>query len=71
MSNVKNFKQFLNEKFDDCSIDYAGISEKYDTKCPKCNHQFNYNSIPESGMGYIKCPKCKEVITQKDIKTKS
>ena len=35
-------------------------------KCRKCEHQFDITSIPESGMGYVKCPKCKYVVTQKD-----
>jgi len=36
-------------------------------KCPKCGYVFDYLSVPESGMGYILCPKCKEPITQKNI----
>lgn len=36
-------------------------------KCPNCGYEFDYLSTPESGMGYVKCPKCKEPVTQKDI----
>lgn len=36
--------------------------------CPGCSQKFDYNSIPESGMGYVKCPHCNEVVTQSDIK---
>lgn len=32
--------------------------------CTKCNHSFDYNSISESGMGYVLCPKCGEPVTQ-------
>ena len=34
------------------------------TVCPNCAEQFDYLSIPESGMGYIECPNCKSVIDQ-------
>jgi|AntRauTorckE6833_2_1112554.scaffolds.fasta_scaffold106984_2 DNA-directed RNA polymerase subunit RPC12/RpoP len=36
--------------------------------CPNCKNEFDYTSIPESGMGYVKCPKCDKPVTQKDIK---
>ncbi len=32
-------------------------------KC-KNGHEFNYNSIEESGMVYVKCPKCQEPVCQ-------
>lgn len=31
----------------------------------KNNHSFDYNSLPESGMGYVKCPICDAATTQK------
>jgi len=36
-------------------------------KCEHCGNKFDYLSIPESGMGYVKCPKCKKSVTQKSI----
>jgi hypothetical protein len=39
-------------------------SKSDEVKCPSCGNKYNYLSIPESGMGYIKCPNCKTVITQ-------
>lgn len=38
--------------------------EKELTKCENCNFEFKYDSIPESGMGYVGCPNCKEKINQ-------
>lgn len=35
--------------------------------CPKCEASIDYTKEPEVGMGYIKCPNCKEVVTQKNI----
>jgi hypothetical protein len=35
--------------------------------CPACDNTFNYNEIPESGMGYVKCPSCNEPVTQGDV----
>lgn len=35
--------------------------------CKNCNYKFDYNSIPESGMGYVLCPNCKEAVTQAKI----
>lgn len=36
-------------------------------KCPKCSNKFDYLSVSEAGMGYVKCPKCQEAVTQKDM----
>lgn len=33
--------------------------------CGNCNKTFDYNSMLESGMGYVKCPNCKEPVTMK------
>ena len=41
------------------------LNEEKDTVCPNCQHKFNYNDVPESGMGYVKCPKCDAVVPQK------
>jgi hypothetical protein len=34
--------------------------------CPNCGNEFNYNSIPESGMGYVNCPNCQKPVSQKN-----
>jgi predicted Zn-ribbon and HTH transcriptional regulator len=36
-------------------------------KCKKCGHEFDYLSVQEAGMGYVKCPKCEEAVTQEDL----
>jgi hypothetical protein len=33
--------------------------------CPNCQNEFDYNSIPEAGMGYVNCPKCSKPVSQK------
>ena len=38
------------------------------TKCEDCGFEFKYDSITESGIGYIKCPNCKVAINQKGKK---
>lgn len=35
-------------------------------KCSGCGLAFDYNSITESGMGYVNCPACKTAVTQKN-----
>jgi transcription initiation factor IIE alpha subunit len=35
--------------------------------CTNCGTKFNYLSVTESGMGYVKCPECNKPVTQKDI----
>ena len=42
-------------------------SEELLVKCKKCGHEFDLLSIAESGMGYVKCPKCEEAVTQEDL----
>lgn len=32
--------------------------------CQECSFSFNYLLIPESGMGYVKCPECDSIVTQ-------
>lgn len=32
--------------------------------CGNCKSTFDYNSIPEKGMGYVECPVCKASVTQ-------
>lgn len=32
--------------------------------CQSCSKEFDYLSIKESGMGYVKCPECESVVTQ-------
>ena len=36
-------------------------------KCANCGHEFDYLSVSESGMGYVKCPKCEKSVTQIDL----
>jgi predicted Zn-ribbon and HTH transcriptional regulator len=36
-------------------------------KCKKCGHEFDYLSVQEAGMGWVKCPKCEEAVTQEDL----
>jgi len=36
--------------------------------CPNCDNKFDYLSVKESGMKYVKCPKCDNVVTQKNYK---
>jgi len=36
-------------------------------KCANCGYEFDYLSIAESGMGWVKCPKCEEAVTQEDL----
>jgi hypothetical protein len=33
--------------------------------CHSCENKFDYINTPESGMGYVNCPKCNEPLTQK------
>ena len=37
-------------------------------QCSNCGYIFNYLDIPETGMGYVLCPKCTKPVTQKDLK---
>ncbi|MFA5300074.1 MAG: hypothetical protein WC389_17955 [Lutibacter sp.] len=39
--------------------------------CENCKNEFDYLSIPESGMGYVNCPKCKSSVTQSMLKNES
>lgn len=43
------------------------INEKNDSNaviCQECEYKFDYLSVNESGMGYVKCPECESVVTQ-------
>ena len=42
-------------------------SEKLLVKCSKCGTEFDYLSVKEAGMGWIKCPNCEEAVTQEDL----
>jgi len=37
--------------------------------CPHCKYDFDYLSIKESGMGYVKCPNCDGIVTQENVKS--
>ena len=43
------------------------ISESINVKCSNCGYIFDYLSISESGMCYVKCPECESPVTQKNI----
>jgi len=49
-------------------VDKYEILDHNKVKCQKCGYLFDYLSVPEAGMGYVLCPKCKEPITQKNVK---
>lgn len=34
-------------------------------RCPECGHEFDYNSVPETSMGAVSCPKCDKPVNQK------
>jgi phage FluMu protein Com len=59
----QNEKQ--NEK-DKQPEDMQKASDKLMVRCKKCGNEFDLLSIAESGMGYVKCPKCTEAVTQED-----
>jgi cation transport regulator ChaB/DNA-directed RNA polymerase subunit RPC12/RpoP len=49
------------------SKNYKNASEQLIAKCKKCGKEFDYLKEPEAGMGYVKCPECKEAVTQEDL----
>ncbi len=55
----------LEQKYSQLTTIYNSLitKEPHYVTC-KNGHKFDYNSIPESGMGYVKCPKCKIACTQ-------
>jgi predicted Zn-ribbon and HTH transcriptional regulator len=58
-SHFRNDKSVFGKK--------AKLSGSKDTRCPECQFEFEYNSIVESGMGYVECPNCHKSVTQKSI----
>jgi len=40
--------------------------DKNIVRCSACGNEFDYNSIPEAGIGYVECPKCSKPVTQKE-----
>jgi len=66
--NNKNDKEITPDKQPGSPevLNYKNSSEDI-VKCKKCGHEFNYLSVQEAGMGYVKCPKCQESVTQEDI----
>lgn len=36
--------------------------------CPCCDHEFDYESVSEAGIGYVACPDCGEPVTQLNAK---
>lgn len=41
-----------------------GVNENNQCICKKCQNKFDYNSIPEVHMGFVKCPSCQAIIDQ-------
>jgi hypothetical protein len=73
---IKQLKQIISELFTqepsikDTLIEQRRLKEDTAkgtalTICQNCLKEFNYNSIPESGMGYVKCPNCGQFVDQK------
>jgi HK97 family phage prohead protease len=48
----------------DGKFEAAKDSKSEDIICQGCNKSLRYTDIPESGMGYIECPYCKNLIDQ-------
>jgi len=46
--------------------DYKNASQEI-AKCKKCGNEFDYLATPEAGMGWVKCPKCEEAVSQDDL----
>ena len=65
----KNGKQLPNDKIDpqERKDKYTQSSKEELVKCPNCEKIFDFLSIKESGMGWVKCPECSEPVTQKDL----
>lgn len=74
---TRQLKQIISELFSkEPSIKDTLIAErrlqedtrKKDTSltiCQNCLKEFNYTTVPESGMGYVKCPGCGQFVDQK------
>jgi len=63
----KNDKNLKNKTGPEKQNFKAELEEKLIAKCKKCGHEFDYLSVQEAGMGYVKCPKCEEAVTQEDL----
>jgi DNA-directed RNA polymerase subunit RPC12/RpoP len=63
----KNDKNLKNKTGPEKQNFKAELEEKLIAKCKKCGHEFDYLSVQEAGMGYVKCPKCEEAVTQDDL----
>ncbi len=62
----KNGNPIDPDKIDD-KQKYDIGSYEAEAKCSHCGHIFDYLAERESGMGRVKCPKCSEPVTQKDL----
>jgi len=65
--NEKNEDQDKKKDTPEAETKTAELEEKYIAKCKKCEYEFDYLSVPESGMGWVKCPKCEEAVTQDNL----
>jgi len=62
----QTFKELFEIELDEYVKDYLHCldmehvveHESHMITCSKCNTEFDYNSISEAGMGYVKCPNC-------------
>jgi hypothetical protein len=59
---MKDGLRMLSEMYPDNKI-YKQAYESLKI-CPKCGNDINFLRLPESGMGYVKCPKCNTAVIQ-------
>ena len=61
-----DYLERLEKEYAELSSVYNSLTSKNEPRYVTCKngHKFDYNSIPESGMGWVKCPTCKEACTQ-------
>ena len=64
ITKKQNEKQVEKEKVPP-TMNKAEVEEI--AKCSKCGYEFAYLSVPEAGMGWVKCPKCEEAVSQEDL----
>ena len=47
--------------------DFMSENLEVPVRCKSCKYKFNWLDIPESGMGYVKCPECEKPVMQDDV----
>jgi len=63
--DIKNKETDKKQNRKEVTKDTQNASE--DAECPNCGEIFVYLDQPEAGMGYVKCPICKEPVTQNNL----